>query len=360
MDQSKIGSFLKELRKEKALTQEQLAEKFGVSSRTVSRWENGNNMPDITILVELAEFYDLDIREIIAGEKKSEVKDMNDEMKDTLEKVAEYTDAEKEKILKSIMTSIILGAATFLFLFIILMFNATVGLKEKVDSGTSAFIAWLGLSFMIGSAVNVMQIKGNMTKNRMKKMRKIGLPLGICLIIICALSIIFFTTSLFKVESITRDTTNVTEYGDWYGLLSHTNLEVFPQEIPENASDVEYSFYNDDSSFGASSLVYLKCSYSDEEFKNEISRIKDINGIREDTENYNGTAYITMLLKHETEYALVNDDNTIVYLCINEGKNPRTTYNKYLRKDTASENEWFSIYDFSDYDNYKYWPQSWK
>ena len=70
MDQIKIGSFLKELRKEKALTQEQLAEKFGVSGRTVSRWENGNNMPDISILVELAEFYDLDIREIIAGEKK--------------------------------------------------------------------------------------------------------------------------------------------------------------------------------------------------------------------------------------------------------------------------------------------------
>ena len=89
MDQIKIGSFLKELRKEKALTQEQLAEKFGVSGRTVSRWENGNNMPDISILVELAEFYDLDIREIIAGEKKSEVKDMNDDMKDTLEKVAD-------------------------------------------------------------------------------------------------------------------------------------------------------------------------------------------------------------------------------------------------------------------------------
>lgn len=50
MDQKKIGGFLKELRKEKGVTQEQLAEQFSVSSRTVSRWENGNNMPDLDIL----------------------------------------------------------------------------------------------------------------------------------------------------------------------------------------------------------------------------------------------------------------------------------------------------------------------
>ena len=47
MDQKKIGRFLKELRKEKVITQEQLAEKINVSGRTVSRWETGSNMPDI-------------------------------------------------------------------------------------------------------------------------------------------------------------------------------------------------------------------------------------------------------------------------------------------------------------------------
>ena len=56
MDQKKIGSFLKELRKEKGLTQEQLAERLKVSSRSVSRWETGNNMPDLSILVELSDF----------------------------------------------------------------------------------------------------------------------------------------------------------------------------------------------------------------------------------------------------------------------------------------------------------------
>ena len=93
MDQKKIGSLLKELRKEKGLTQEQLAEHFLVSARSVSRWENGINMPELSLLVELADFYDVDIREIIDGERKSEI--MNSEEKETLKLVADYAENEK-------------------------------------------------------------------------------------------------------------------------------------------------------------------------------------------------------------------------------------------------------------------------
>ena len=98
IDQIKIGSFLRELRKEKELTQEQLAEKFGVSSRSVSRWENGNTMPELGILVELADYYEVDIKEIIDGERKSEI--MKKEEKDTLRKVADYAEAEKKLVVK--------------------------------------------------------------------------------------------------------------------------------------------------------------------------------------------------------------------------------------------------------------------
>ncbi len=96
MDQIKTGAFLKKLRQEKNLTQEQLAEKFFVSSRTVSRWETGSNMPDLSILIELADFYAVDIREIIDGERKSE--NMDNETKETLIKVAEYSEKEKSKL----------------------------------------------------------------------------------------------------------------------------------------------------------------------------------------------------------------------------------------------------------------------
>lgn len=88
MDQIKIGIFLKELRKEKKLTQEQLAEKLNVSGRTVSRWETGSNMPDIGMLVEMADFFDVSIPEIVSGKRKSE--NMNKETRDTAVAMAEY------------------------------------------------------------------------------------------------------------------------------------------------------------------------------------------------------------------------------------------------------------------------------
>lgn len=98
MDTKKIGAFLKQCRKENNLTQEQLAEKFGVSARTVSRWETGSNMPDLSILVELADYYDIEIKELLDGERSST---MNKEMKETLNKVADYEDWVKQKALKA-------------------------------------------------------------------------------------------------------------------------------------------------------------------------------------------------------------------------------------------------------------------
>ncbi len=101
MDQKKTGQFLKTLRKEKNITQEVLAEALNVSSRTVSRWETGSNMPDISLLVELAEFYQVSIPEIIDGERKSEK--VEQETKDTAIKMAEYSknelNTEKMKII---------------------------------------------------------------------------------------------------------------------------------------------------------------------------------------------------------------------------------------------------------------------
>lgn len=107
MDQKKSGSFLRELRKEKQLTQEQLVERFGVTSRSVSRWETGSNMPDLSILVELADFYDVDIRDIIDGERKGE--DMNKEEKERLQLVADYAETERNTLLMRLRIFSIVG-----------------------------------------------------------------------------------------------------------------------------------------------------------------------------------------------------------------------------------------------------------
>lgn len=149
MNQQKIGEFLKHLRKDKGLTQEQLAEEFGVSSRSVSRWENGNTMPDISIIIELADFYDVDIREIICGERKSE--NMDKELKDTLVTVADYTNNENGKIMQSavnmtIITSVIFGIVTpIIFYLYILTDNLLLNL---VAIGTSSGMLYCGLSML--------------------------------------------------------------------------------------------------------------------------------------------------------------------------------------------------------------------
>ena len=98
MDSQKIGRFLRELRKEKNLTQEQLAEVLNVSGRSVSRWETGTNMPDISIMIELSEYYGIDIKELLNGERKSE---MNNELKETLRTVADYTDSQKKEAVRA-------------------------------------------------------------------------------------------------------------------------------------------------------------------------------------------------------------------------------------------------------------------
>jgi len=72
MDTQKIGNFLKELRKQNNMTQEQLGEKIGVTGKTVSRWETGTYLPPVECLKLLSEFYDISINELLAGERLSE------------------------------------------------------------------------------------------------------------------------------------------------------------------------------------------------------------------------------------------------------------------------------------------------
>ena len=121
MDQIKIGTFLKTLRKEKNLTQDQLAEQLGVSSRTVSRWETGMNMPDISLLLEIAELYGVTIPELIDGERKSE--NMNEEVKEVVSKMSNYAETEKTTIIKNVRTESMLGVCALAVVMLLDLFG---------------------------------------------------------------------------------------------------------------------------------------------------------------------------------------------------------------------------------------------
>ena len=129
----KMGSFLQELRKEKGLTQEQLAEKLGVARRTVSRWETGSNLPDMDILIELSDLYETDLREILNGERKSER--MNEELKETVLQVADYGNEEKARLLNRMHWLFIAGLIGFvLFLVINLLHLESTAPYEAIGS----------------------------------------------------------------------------------------------------------------------------------------------------------------------------------------------------------------------------------
>lgn len=71
MNQEKIGNFIKEIRKKNGLTQQQFASKYGVTYQAVSKWETGKNIPDITILKEICNDYNIDINDLLEGNKSN-------------------------------------------------------------------------------------------------------------------------------------------------------------------------------------------------------------------------------------------------------------------------------------------------
>ena len=166
MDLVKIGAFLQTLRKEKNFTQEQLAEQLGVSRRTVSRWETGSNMPDLDILMELSNLYTVDLREILNGERKSE--HMNEELKETVMQVADYSSEEKARLLKRIHWLFIAGLAGFVTFFIIYF-------TGKDGSPVYDFIAGVGLGIAFGMIVlGVVFTSRYAAKIRALKLRLLG------------------------------------------------------------------------------------------------------------------------------------------------------------------------------------------
>lgn len=166
MDQIKIGRFLQELRKEQGLTQEELAEQLYVSRRTVSRWETGSNLPDLDILMKLADSYAVDLRELLDGERKQEK--MNKELEETVMKVAEYSNADKQRSTAIVRIYFIVGMAG-------LFIN---GLMNVFEMGDTFWIGFLkGATFAMPLAamlLGLLYTTGRMEAIHAFKMRLLG------------------------------------------------------------------------------------------------------------------------------------------------------------------------------------------
>lgn len=128
MNQKKMGAFIKTLRKENNLTQEQLAEALGVSNRTVSRWETGNNIPDLDMLIILADYFDVEIKELIEGERLKE-KEIFTEPK-TIKAVADFSKDREKNLIRKIYYACFYGIVSWIIFFIF-----SIKITNEANSG---------------------------------------------------------------------------------------------------------------------------------------------------------------------------------------------------------------------------------
>lgn len=114
MNQEKIGKFIAKIRKEKKMTQQELADKLNVTDRAIGNWENGRRMPDVVFYKPLCEVLDISLNELLSGEriKESELKEKTDEV---LNNTIKYS---AKKIKKSRRIIIISLVVLFFIVFV--------------------------------------------------------------------------------------------------------------------------------------------------------------------------------------------------------------------------------------------------
>ena len=155
MDYNKIGNFIMIERKAKKLTQAKLAEKLFVSEKTISKWENGNGVPDTNILPKLCEIFDVSINELLNGERFSRDSYINK----AEEKLLELQKVKEEGDKKLLSMEIVIGVLSLIILLSLTFIASFLEMETwlRVLIVTFAFVtAIIGVGF----ALKIEQIAG--------------------------------------------------------------------------------------------------------------------------------------------------------------------------------------------------------
>lgn len=281
MDQRKTGAFLKKLRNEKGLTQAELARQFNVTNRSVSRWETGSNLPDISILVEIADFYDVDVREIIDGEKKSE--NMDKELKDVADKMADYASSEKNRLLSFVQKA---GIAGVILLLLSIIFQCITYEPDLRRAGgiLVSFLALIIMGVITLYVTGVLQkIAGNkQTMKAVKIVTIVLLVIGAVRVLLFGLALGFVMLDVFLSEiEVQTDPASFNEYINGEdiddmkpGWGSDEQFKVLPRTLEGlNVTEYQLTYYNP---WDAQYVVYMTVEYDDADYEDEIGRLEDI------------------------------------------------------------------------------------
>ncbi len=292
MDQIKTGQFLKTLRNEKGMTQEMLAKHFNVSSRTVSRWETGSNLPDISLLTEIADFYDVDVREIIDGERKSEM--MDKEIREVADKMAAYSNNEKNNLLRFVQIAGIAGIA----LTIVALVLQTLTYEPDLRRSSAIFATFIVFVVM---CVITLYVTGLLQKISRKK--KLVKAIKVITIVLLALVthyvlISFLVIGLFGAsislapKVLIKDTAQYNKYihngltpASELGMGEDEIFNVMPEKIEGVKTDEFQLFYYNP--WDPQYMIYMTLDLGDG-YDEEISRLKNIG-----VEDYKGIYTVT-------------------------------------------------------------------
>lgn len=183
MNQNMIGEFIQVSRKEKGLTQKELAEQINVSDKTISKWENGNSTPDTSILSSLCQALDISVNELVSG-RKLPPEDYSRKAEENIMTLLEENNNNK----KSTAIQCLLGVA--LFIAAIAVNISTIGAE------VGNYIDIISLIFVAAICLAAVLLSGKKDKKSVVRvLRKTVIPAGITVCITGFIAVMIDTVS---------------------------------------------------------------------------------------------------------------------------------------------------------------------
>ena len=149
MDQTKIGKFIAEMRKEQNLTQIDLAEQLGVSNKTISKWECGNGMPDYALMENLCEILKINVNELLSGEhlpSKEYGKKAEENIMSLMQESSENYKRERRELLIIVLGIVAVFAVIILT---IVMWGGVAAIGDFIDVPTFIYVTIITILLLV-------------------------------------------------------------------------------------------------------------------------------------------------------------------------------------------------------------------
>ena len=159
MDQVKIGQFIKAIRKEKDLTQREVAESLSISEKTISKWETGNGLPDVSLMLPLCELLEISVNELLSGERLDEKRYLEKAEQNIMSLIEEKAEA-KKKLIISIIIAVITSLAGLTIILIAALLEMETWLRIVLGVISAVIIVTgIGLACVLERDAGVYECK---------------------------------------------------------------------------------------------------------------------------------------------------------------------------------------------------------